>query len=241
MCGIAGFAATSVLGPDERHRAQMMRDVLAHRGPDGAGLWADEHAALAHRRLSIVDLAGGHQPLSNEDRRDLGHVQRRDLQPRRRSRRARSCGTSVPHAFRHRNHRPRLRAVGRRVRAAVPRHVRVRALGRAAPAAAAGPRPAGRQAAVLGAGRRPRCSSRPRSRRFSKAGSIAAAAEQPRAVGSAGDALHRRHRDAVRGDPQAAPRPPAGLRARARADREVLGPAARRTRSGARTARRARR
>ena len=56
----------SVLGPDERHRAQMMRDVLVHRGPDGAGLWADEHAALAHRRLSIVDLAGGHQPLSNE-------------------------------------------------------------------------------------------------------------------------------------------------------------------------------
>jgi asparagine synthase (glutamine-hydrolysing) len=66
MCGIAGFAASSVLGPDERQRARMMRDVLVHRGPDGAGLWADEHAALAHRRLSIVDLAGGHQPLSNE-------------------------------------------------------------------------------------------------------------------------------------------------------------------------------
>ena len=44
-----------------------MRDVLAHRGPDGAGLWADGRAALAHRRLSIVDVAGGHQPLSNED------------------------------------------------------------------------------------------------------------------------------------------------------------------------------
>jgi asparagine synthase (glutamine-hydrolysing) len=44
-----------------------MRDVLAHRGPDGAGLHIDRHAALAHRRLSIVDLAGGHQPLSNED------------------------------------------------------------------------------------------------------------------------------------------------------------------------------
>jgi len=67
MCGIAGFAASSVLGPDERHRAKAMRDVLVHRGPDGAGLWADDHAVLAHRRLSIVDLAGGHQPLSNED------------------------------------------------------------------------------------------------------------------------------------------------------------------------------
>src|SRR5687767_12093176 len=66
MCGIAGFASASVLGPDERHRARTMRDVLVHRGPDGAGLWADDHAVLAHRRLSIVDLAGGHQPLSNE-------------------------------------------------------------------------------------------------------------------------------------------------------------------------------
>jgi asparagine synthase (glutamine-hydrolysing) len=66
MCGIAGFASTSVLGSDERHRALLMRDVLVHRGPDGAGLWADQHAILAHRRLSIVDLAGGQQPLSNE-------------------------------------------------------------------------------------------------------------------------------------------------------------------------------
>ena len=37
------------------------------RGPDGAGLHADGRAALAHRRLSIVDLAAGHQPLANED------------------------------------------------------------------------------------------------------------------------------------------------------------------------------
>jgi len=44
-----------------------MRDVLTHRGPDGAGLHADGSALLAHRRLSIVDLAGGHQPLANED------------------------------------------------------------------------------------------------------------------------------------------------------------------------------
>ena len=66
MCGIAGFASATVLGPEERHRARLMRDVLVHRGPDGAGLWADDHAILAHRRLSIVDLAGGHQPLSNE-------------------------------------------------------------------------------------------------------------------------------------------------------------------------------
>ena len=44
-----------------------MRDVITHRGPDEAGLHCDAHAALAHRRLSIVDLSTGQQPLSNED------------------------------------------------------------------------------------------------------------------------------------------------------------------------------
>src|SRR3954464_1166061 len=47
-----------------------MRDAMAHRGPDDAGLWAspDQRVVLAHRRLSIVDLSpAGHQPMSNED------------------------------------------------------------------------------------------------------------------------------------------------------------------------------
>jgi asparagine synthase (glutamine-hydrolysing) len=44
-----------------------MRDVLTHRGPDDAGLHCDGYAALAHRRLSIVDLSTGQQPMSNED------------------------------------------------------------------------------------------------------------------------------------------------------------------------------
>jgi asparagine synthase (glutamine-hydrolysing) len=67
MCGIAGIVATDRLAPEDAPRAVRMRDVLFHRGPDGSGLYADDCAALAHRRLSIVDLAGGHQPLSNED------------------------------------------------------------------------------------------------------------------------------------------------------------------------------
>jgi asparagine synthase (glutamine-hydrolysing) len=69
MCGIAGFAASNGLDRYAHERAVRMRDVMTHRGPDGAGLWADTHAILAHRRLSIVDLAGGHQPLANEDER----------------------------------------------------------------------------------------------------------------------------------------------------------------------------
>src|SRR3954452_733103 len=67
MCGIAGIVATDGLDADDRARLAPMRDVIAHRGPDEAGTFADQHAGLAHRRLSIVDLATGQQPLSNED------------------------------------------------------------------------------------------------------------------------------------------------------------------------------
>jgi asparagine synthase (glutamine-hydrolysing) len=66
MCGIAGFVATNGLPPGATLRALAMRDILAHRGPDEAGLHTDSHAALAHRRLSIVDLSTGQQPLANE-------------------------------------------------------------------------------------------------------------------------------------------------------------------------------
>jgi asparagine synthase (glutamine-hydrolysing) len=61
--------AADRLHTDEPSRAALMRDVMVHRGPDGAGLHVDDQAVLAHRRLSIVDLAGGHQPLANEDDR----------------------------------------------------------------------------------------------------------------------------------------------------------------------------
>ena len=67
MCGIAGIVACEALQPDDRERVVRMRDVIAHRGPDDAGLFADANAALGHRRLSIVDLAAGHQPLANEN------------------------------------------------------------------------------------------------------------------------------------------------------------------------------
>jgi len=66
MCGIAGIVAADRLGPDDSARAVAMRDLISYRGPDGAGLYTDDRAALAHRRLSIVDVAGGRQPLSNE-------------------------------------------------------------------------------------------------------------------------------------------------------------------------------
>src|SRR5919107_1026947 len=67
MCGIAGIVATDRLYPEERARLPLMRDVITHRGPDDAGTYCDGQAGLVHRRLSIVDLASGHQPLANED------------------------------------------------------------------------------------------------------------------------------------------------------------------------------
>ncbi|HXE81185.1 MAG TPA: asparagine synthase (glutamine-hydrolyzing) [Vicinamibacterales bacterium] len=67
MCGIAGIVAADRLTEDELARVPAMRDILAHRGPDASGEWHDGQAALAHRRLSIVDLASGGQPLANED------------------------------------------------------------------------------------------------------------------------------------------------------------------------------
>ena len=66
MCGIAGFVTRS---PGSSPDAQLMRmtDAIRHRGPDAAGYYRDHFASLGHRRLSIIDVAGGHQPMSNED------------------------------------------------------------------------------------------------------------------------------------------------------------------------------
>ncbi len=119
-----------------------------HRGPDDEGAYADGPLAFGMRRLSIIDVAGGHQPLSNEDGTLSLDRQRRDLQLPGAAQRAHRAGPSLPHRLRLRNHRSPVRAARRCVRRAFERHVRVRAVGCAAPAPAARPRPAGHQAAV---------------------------------------------------------------------------------------------
>ena len=73
MCGIAGFVessrTTAPFGVDEsRALVHRMCDVIRHRGPDDEGVWVDEGVALGMRRLSIIDLSTGHQPIHNEDR-----------------------------------------------------------------------------------------------------------------------------------------------------------------------------
>ena len=68
MCGISGvFALDGPLHPEARRSVEAMNRALAHRGPDGDGFFEASDAILGHRRLAIIDLAGGHQPMSNED------------------------------------------------------------------------------------------------------------------------------------------------------------------------------
>src|SRR3954470_22756114 len=66
MCGITGFVGRDGEEADRGVLARMTA-TLSHRGPDGDGLYLDGRVGLGHRRLSIIDLAGGAQPMSNED------------------------------------------------------------------------------------------------------------------------------------------------------------------------------
>jgi asparagine synthase (glutamine-hydrolysing) len=67
MCGIAGILQFDPRASVDEARLRRMRDVMQHRGPDGAGLFVDGQIGLGHRRLAIVDVEGGHQPMANED------------------------------------------------------------------------------------------------------------------------------------------------------------------------------
>ena len=68
MCGINGIALSTRSGRSlDSHVLERMRDVIAHRGPDDVGIFIDGNVGLGHRRLSIVDVASGHQPMTNED------------------------------------------------------------------------------------------------------------------------------------------------------------------------------
>ncbi len=67
MCGICGIAYSDPQRPVDLSALTVMRDTLAHRGPDGAGQWMGDGIGFGHRRLSIIDIEGGAQPLSNED------------------------------------------------------------------------------------------------------------------------------------------------------------------------------
>ena len=127
MCGIAGFADSAFGGrPGQTPRrldaefnlVHRMCEVIRHRGPDDEGIHVEPGLGLGMRRLSIIDLAGGRQPIHNEDEDGLGGLQRRDLQLPRAARGARGARAPLLHVQRHRNDRPRLRSSGARTRSA---------------------------------------------------------------------------------------------------------------------------
>jgi asparagine synthase (glutamine-hydrolysing) len=67
MCGICGVYSFAADPAVDRALLEAMTDTLVHRGPDDAGYFVGDRVGLGHRRLSIIDLAGGQQPIFNED------------------------------------------------------------------------------------------------------------------------------------------------------------------------------
>lgn len=99
MCGICGIAVPKTLNRRvDESLLNRMRDTLTHRGPDDGGSFIEGGVGLGHRRLSIVDLGGGHQPMANED----GQVQI----------------VFNGEIYNHNDHRPMLEARGHRYRTA---------------------------------------------------------------------------------------------------------------------------
>src|SRR5581483_6272984 len=69
MCGIAGLFHPGIAKPVDPARVRMMCDAIAHRGPDGEGVWTAPGVGLGHRRLAVIDLVTGDQPMVSEDER----------------------------------------------------------------------------------------------------------------------------------------------------------------------------
>ncbi|MBX3565040.1 MAG: amidotransferase 1, exosortase A system-associated [Sphingomonas sp.] len=67
MCGIAGLYYPAMARPVDPARIVQMSDALTHRGPDGSGVWTTAGVGLGHRRLAIIDLEGGVQPMATPD------------------------------------------------------------------------------------------------------------------------------------------------------------------------------
>jgi asparagine synthase (glutamine-hydrolysing) len=69
MCGIAGIVDDTLPAQERGRRVRAMCDAMVHRGPDDEGQWSDETVSIGMRRLSIVDLPSGHQPMATPDER----------------------------------------------------------------------------------------------------------------------------------------------------------------------------
>src|SRR5579884_1082685 len=108
MCGIAGFIDVERSRDSAEQLIDSMCKVVRHRGPDDQGTWVGDGIALGMRRLAIIDVAGGHQPIFNEDDTILvvlnGEIYnyqelRKELQERGHHFRTNSDTESIVHAY----------------------------------------------------------------------------------------------------------------------------------------------
>ncbi len=127
MCGICGYFSGREPAADHT-TGSADEQTLVHRGPDSDGEYFEPPLGMAMRRLAIIDLQGGDQPIANEDG-SIAVVFNGEIYNFRELRAELGKRPPLRDAQRHRSDRPRLRAVGRRSLAALQRHVRVRAVG----------------------------------------------------------------------------------------------------------------
>lgn len=78
MCGICGFTKAR---EEDRPTLKAMCDIMAHRGPDGEGCYIDDGIAMGHRRLSLIDLAGGNQPMVRASGEHMARITSPALMP----------------------------------------------------------------------------------------------------------------------------------------------------------------
>ena len=147
MCGIAGLVSRHA--PPDPALVERMIDALRHRGPDEGGVDALGRCVLGHRRLKVIDLDTGSQPVTNEQG-DVTCVFNGELYEFRALREELAArGSPDPRYGRHARHPARLRGARDGVSAAAARDVRARALGRLARPARARARPDRQEAAPL--------------------------------------------------------------------------------------------
>ncbi len=154
MCGIVGMLDLNGRRDVSRELLSRINEVQHHRGPDECGLHVEPGVGLGHRRLSIIDVSTGQQPLYNEDGSVVivynGEIYNyQELIPEL---------TALGHRFRTKSDTEVIvhawEAWGEALRRALSRHVRVRAVGSQSQDAVSRPRQARRQAAVLRVARR---------------------------------------------------------------------------------------
>ena len=130
MCGITGWVAFGRDLSRERATIYAMTETMSCRGPDAVGVWSDQNVALGHRRLAVIDIPGGTQPMSvstpNGEVVMVYSGEAYNFQELRDE--LVGKGEASP-PQRHRGGAAWLPAVGRGARRAAQRHVRVRHLG----------------------------------------------------------------------------------------------------------------